>query len=322
VLAAIIVISSIALGLGVAHAEDAPSWTLTPSGTTVPGQPARSVVAFSASPGEQFSDSVTLHNPTNVPVQIQLFSSDAYTTRAGGGFALNTAPRTSHDLGSWITLPVVQFSAPAQADVKIPFTVDVPANASPGDHSGGVVALGTAPVSVHTKNGVDVQVKRAVGTRVYIRVKGPERPGLDIPSLQLDAPTNVLSPIVGSGTTTVTFTLANTGNTRLSPKIHVWLTDALGRTVKSFPDARLIDFLPGNQVVLTRSWSSGARLPIRLTAHVEASAGTTGASASTSEIVIPWLMLVAIAIAVGVVIWWWRRRRRRAPDPYAGIAGG
>ena len=284
-----------------------PTWSLAPTATPGAGQAGRSAIVVNASPGDQISDSVTLYNPTDVPVQIQLFTSDAFNVKNGGGFALNTSPQPTKDAGAWISLPVVQFSVDAKTGVKIPFTIAVPANASPGDHSAGIVALGVAPIGTKQSGSTAIDVKRAVGTRVYVRVDGPTKPSLDIASMTFDPASAVLAPF-GGGTNKISFVLSNTGNTRMSPTMRVWVTDALGRTVKSFPKFNVADLLPGNSATITRQWDGANGVALRLTAHAEAVAGKTTASASSSALAMPWLLLLLVLVVIALLVWWWRRR--------------
>ena len=197
--------------------------------------------------------------------------------------------------------------------MKIPFGVVVPKNATPGDHVAGIVALDTVPSSTKQEGSATVQVKRAVGAHVYIRVKGPVHPSLDVPSMSLDASTSLFAPAVNGGTSSLSFTLANTGNTRQSPRVRVWLTDAFGRTVKRFPDQRIPDLVPGGVAELTRAWSDTGGVPVRVTAHVVAESSTAHAEASTSQLVVPWILVALIVALFVTAIWFWRRRTRAAP---------
>jgi hypothetical protein len=249
-----------------------------------------------------------LYNPTDAPVQIQLFTSDAFNVKNGGGFALNTSPQPTKDAGAWIKVPVVQFSVDAKTGVKIPFDIAVPANASPGDHSAGIVALGVAPIGTKKSGATAIDVKRAVGTRVYIRVEGPMKPSLDVTSLTFDPASALLAPF-GGGTNRITFVLSNTGNMRMSPVARVWVTDAFGRTVKSFPKVAVPDLLPGNSATIVRAWNGGNGVALRLTAHVEAVSGSTKTQASNSALTMPWLLLMLVLVVIALLVRWRLGRR-------------
>jgi hypothetical protein len=291
-------------------AAESLSWSLRPTAAPGEGQAARPFFTYTVSPGDEVSDSVTLYNPTDRSLHLKLFSSDAFNTRSGS-FALNTSPRTNRDAGGWIKLPVLEFSVDPRTGVKIPFTVTVPRNASPGSHAAGIVALDTVPSTIKSEDGVAVQVKRAVGSRLYLSVRGPSHPGLDIAQLELHTSGSLLAPVTSGGTTSVEFTVANTGNTLQNPTVRVWLTDAFGRTVKQFPKVKLQDLLPGNEARLSRTWSGMARFPLRLTAHVAAVSESSEADASTSQIVIPWVFLLVVFVLGAAAVWLGRRRARR-----------
>jgi hypothetical protein len=295
-----------------AGAQESGGWTLAPTATPGVGEAARPYFLYSATPGETLSDSVTLYNTTDQALRFRLYPSDAFNTKKGGGYALNTSPQTPKHAGAWIKLPVVEFAAQAKSAVQIPFTIDVPADATPGDTSAGIVALNLAPEGSTKKNGVNLDVRRAIGARVYIDVDGPRHPELSIPDLALDSSKPLLAPVASSDGGTVSLTVANTGNTRLSPKVKVWVTDAFGKTVKSFAPVTLRDLLPGGKAELEKSWSSGSRLPLRLTAHATATTATADTEASASQLVIPWLLVILLLVLVALAVWWYRRRRARS----------
>ncbi len=315
------VLGSLFVPLGSAHAAAPPSWSLQPTATPGAGQAARPYFLFTVAPGEQVSDSATLYNPTSNTLHLRLFASDAYNTVRGGGFALHTAPQPNKDAGDWIKLPVTEFTVDPLTGVKIPYNVDIPKDAEPGDHVAGIVALDTATSSTEQKGGVAVQVHRAVGARVYIRVQGPLHPNLDVPKMSFEVSKPVLSPI-GSGDNTIDFTLTNTGNTRQSPRVHVWVTDVFGRTVKDFKKFVVPDLVPGGHADITRQWSGGSGVGLRLTAHVEAESTSATASATSAQLVIPWLLLIVLVALVVALVWARRRRRARrtasGPAPAAG----
>ena len=97
----------------------------------------------------------------------------------------------------------------------MPFTLTVPSDATPGDHTGGVLAAVTEQRT--TTNGQRVNVDRRIAARVYLRVNGPLTSSLQIDRLSAAHD----GPIVGNGTVTVTYRVRNTGNVRLRATAHV-----------------------------------------------------------------------------------------------------
>jgi len=131
----------------------------------------------------------------------------------------------------------------------------------------------------------------------------------------------VLAPITNGGGSSVSFTLANTGNTRQSPTVNVWVTDVFGRTVKDFSRFRVPDLVPGSQSDIVKSWSGGAGLGLRLTAHVSVESPSATTEATTNELVVPWLLVVLVLVLVALAVSWWVRRRRARPPREPAPAG-
>ncbi|TGJ94378.1 hypothetical protein DLJ96_19990, partial [Actinotalea fermentans ATCC 43279 = JCM 9966 = DSM 3133] len=80
-----------------------------------------------------------------------VYASDGVVT-ADGQFDLLPAGATPVDGGAWITLgegdtagPTQRVEVAAESSVTVPFTVAVPADATPGDHPAGVVAALARP---------------------------------------------------------------------------------------------------------------------------------------------------------------------------------
>lgn len=74
-----------------------------------------------------------------------------------------------------MTVPAAGGEGPGT--VVLPLTITVPADATPGDHSGAVVAASTTSGGSEAAN---VQLEQRVAVRVYLRVAGESAPGLTL----------------------------------------------------------------------------------------------------------------------------------------------
>jgi hypothetical protein len=130
---------------------------------------------------------------------------------------------------------------------------------------------------------------------------------------------------------TVSYTIKNTGNVILQPqRLEVAITGLFGRNLHQYalvrpkPDpahpatSPIPDqLLPGNSVVFTKTW---AELPPidHVTVHVRATATQLGSTApvrterTVGVWIVPWAVLLVIAIVLTLL--YWRRRRRRHDD--------
>ena len=139
------------------------------------GPTGRQLVRLRPRPGQEIVDRVAVTNYSEIPLDFQVYATDAYTTQ-DGGFALLTADGRPRDVGAWIALDSGTYQVPAGHRLDIPFRVVVPDNATPGDHArGGIVASVTTRRSDAT--GQQVDLDQRVAARVYLRVSGPAAPG-------------------------------------------------------------------------------------------------------------------------------------------------
>jgi hypothetical protein len=309
-------------------AEPAPAtgngaWSVGPANrSAAPG--ARPFFAFEAPAGSTVRDVVRITNLTGAPITFEVYGADAYNTPRDAGFALRTAEETPREVGAWISLKSAKQKIPAHAAKEIPFTLKIPANATPGEHIGGIVALNTAIESVQRTGGARIGIRRAVGARVFLRVAGPLTPGLRADGLGV-ARTEPLVPFVRHGRGTVRYTVVNTGNQRISPTARVRATGLFGREVKRWPDRHLPEILPGERTEITLPWNDPPSLDA-VTVRVELlAAGGIDVRTQTRFTAVPWPALLVLA---GTVFVLWsvlprliRRWRERAGLASSGETG-
>src|SRR5262249_34567456 len=142
---------------------------------------------------------------SNRPVTFQVYATDAFVTSTGD-LGLLPAAQKPTDIGSWVSVLHHTIKVPAHARVNEPFTLTIPANATPGDHTGGMIA------SV-LKEG-QVKVDQRIAVPIYLRLDGKLQPTLSIESTSTSYHGTV-NPFSGGGTD-VSYTVHNTGNVRLT----------------------------------------------------------------------------------------------------------
>ncbi len=106
---------------------------------------------------------MTVVSRSSTSITLRMYASDAFTVPSG---TMDLLPATGKpvDIGSWITVKQPTVTLRPQQAVVMPFTLTVPANATPGDHTGGVVA---SLISDEERTGVDLD--RRLGSRIYLR---------------------------------------------------------------------------------------------------------------------------------------------------------
>jgi hypothetical protein len=268
---------------------------------------------LSADPGTTVEDKVTVANKTGKPLSFRLYAADAYNTVRDGGFAVRTLKEKQRGVGAWARPAKSRVTVPPHRSVTVPFTLRVPEGAEPGDHVGALVALDER---IDAGDGsLALGVQRAVGARIYLRVNGPAVSAITVERVRISHH-QPLVPGLGDSTATISYTLHNTGNVTLDPRVEVRAQGLFGRTLLARDLAGIpSELLPGQRVRLTEPWRDAPQLDwgdITLTAYAK----DTRESASVSFFALPWLMAVVVVVfgAAGSVLGvrWFRGRRDRA----------
>ncbi|MFJ9536673.1 WxL protein peptidoglycan domain-containing protein [Streptomyces sp. NPDC101225] len=293
-----------------ARAADNGSWSVYPASSQIAARP---YFYLSADPGTTLKDKVVVANRTAKPLTLRLYAADAYNTARDGGFAVQTVTETQRGVGAWAKPARPRVTVPAHGKVTVPFTLRVPEGAEPGDHPGALVALDERVDK--GRGSLALGVRRAVGARVYLRVSGPALPAIAVENVHV-VHHQPLVPGLGDSTATVSYTLHNTGNVTLNPKVELRAEGLFGRTLLSRALTRVpAELLPGQRVELTEPWRGAPQLDwgeVTLTA----SAPHTRESASASFFALPWVVAVVllVVVAVGTVLVVRGRRDRVRPS--------
>ncbi|MBT0774033.1 DUF916 domain-containing protein [Kineosporia sp. J2-2] len=300
--------------------DNAVTWGVGPAPED--GQPTRAAFVHELTPGKSISDTVRVTNFSTGPLTFQMYAQDAINT-SDGGFDLLSRDEASRDIGLWVRIPQRTVTVPARSRAEVPFRIEVPADAGPGDHSGGIVAALLEQATDGT--GRNVIVERRVGTRIYGRVPGAVQAALTA-GAPLTRYSESLNPF-RAGAAKVTYTVHNSGNVRLAAQPSVSVKDLTGRVTRTATGAGVREVLPGQSVTMIvevpHVWPLG-----RLTVEAAVTAAPVegapddepaprGDSASGQVWAWPWAALAVVLLIVLLLAL--RRRARRtggesAPD--------
>ncbi|SDK97718.1 WxL protein peptidoglycan domain-containing protein [Streptomyces indicus] len=304
--------------LPAARAADNGTWAVFPTPPVGSEKNTREYFAHEADPGAEIEDSATIANTSDEALTFRVFATDAVNTPQGGAFALLPVEREPKDVGTWIRLGRkdaardTTLTVEARQRVDIPFRMKVPADASPGDHIGGIVALNTKVESVRKKDKVQVGVQRSVGARMYLRVNGPVAPDLAVESVSV-ARSAPLIPWISDARADVTYVLVNRGNVRLRPTVQLSAEGLFGRDVLTQrPRALKLELLPGQRVEFTERWADAPQLDwvtLKATAGAFDEPKVARSTAETSFVAAPWRVLLAL-LGLLVLVFTARRIRR------------
>ncbi|MCC3280498.1 DUF916 domain-containing protein [Arthrobacter sp. zg-Y40] len=296
-----------------AHAEgpDDVTWTVRTASNDLGAD--RTTFTYTVDPGGSLTDAMVITNRGDEPVALSVYAADGFTSD-DGELSLLVAGETSQAVGSWITAETKTVTIGPDAATTIPFTVDIPANATPGDYVGGLVTSLTVP---DAPSGVSVD--RRLGIRVNLRVGGDLAPSLAVEDLSVSW-NGGWNPFAG-GDAAMTYTLHNTGNAALS----VQPADVVSGPFGWFPvDAaegeEVPELLPGES--WTRTVTVDGILPLFvLLASTTVTPVMTDASGSTTPLAevsgtavgaaIPWTAMAIILLLAAATYLYIRRRRHR-----------
>ncbi|KSU51906.1 hypothetical protein [Microbacterium enclense] len=304
---------SAALAAAAPSADTTVTWSVKPA-DTAQGRD-RPNYAYDLPPGGTVGDALYVANRSPQPITLTVYAADGFLTE-DGALDILAGGVASTDLGSWVQIETAELTLDSGASAEVPFTIAVPADASPGDYAAGVVAS----MLVTADNGTITE--RRLGSRVHLRVQGDLAPALTVNDVAVDYH-GTANP-VEAGSATVTYTLTNTGNTRLDPNVDVALGGPFGLArVSAADDAP--ELLPGSSLQRTVEVASVVPLGL-LAADVTATSQVVsrtlaGAEPSTLDPLVsagsaataamPWTALAILAVLAAFVVWRIVAARRR-----------
>jgi len=302
------------------------TWSILPATATGPDKTRQRFEYGTVKPGSTITDHVEIVNDSPQSAAFSIYGTDASGTTAKGSLLLLAPQKKPTDIGSWVHFPggAAQLStiiAGGQAIVT-QFTLKVPPQATPGDHTGAVVAQ----VAIPGKNsaGVAVTTNYRIAVPLELRVPGALSAALQVQSISTGF-SDPFNPF-GTGTATVSYTVTNTGNVRQAGAQTVTVTGPFGQKVVVHPP-QLATILPGDSIRVTAQ--APGLFPLGpMTADVAVTAGwpidtivsghaAPEVTANASLFAFPWTLLglVLLLVAIGVGVWFylrWRGRLRRA----------
>ncbi|WP_159806840.1 WxL protein peptidoglycan domain-containing protein [Cellulomonas citrea] len=277
----------------------------------------RTSYSYNVDPGGHVDDAMVVTNHGTAPLDLAVYAADGFTADTGT-LDLVTQGTTSTGIGAWVRTATATVTVQPDASVEVPFTLDVPAGATPGDYAGGVITSLTQPDAA-----AGITVDRRLGIKIALRVGGALTPGMAVQDVHLSyaGSTNPFA----SGDATLTYTIRNTGNSLLSAQQAATVTGPFGWWPTAAPP---LDAAP--QLLPGESWTvtvpvHGVLPSFRIAATATLVPVVTDASGSTSTLTpvaatahtwaVPWtavaLLLLLVGAGVGAPVVLRRVRTRR-----------
>lgn len=272
---------------------------------------------YTIDPGTQMSDALIISNHDTEPLDLDVYAADGFTTTSGQ-LDLVTSDTVSTAVGAWTAVSSEHLQIAAGESVEVPFTVTIPADATPGDYAGGILTSLPQPGQEQ-----GISVDRRLGVRMHVRVLGDLAPSLSVEKMHVDY-AGTFNPF-GSGDATVSYTVRNTGNVRLAAAQTLKLAGPFGLLSRDVENVSAVpEILPGESWtvsvpvagVFPAFWlSATTTLSPELPVVAGATPGSAPVVSSAGAWVIPWALLVLLvliaAVALAAILLGKRRRRVR-----------
>lgn len=144
---------------------------------------AGSFFSFALAPGASVEDAVVVRNDGDEPLELVLYAADGITA-TNGGTSFTGSAESRHGTRSWLATGTSAVSLGPGASRTVPFRVQVPSDARPGEHVAGWVV--EAPPRAAGGPGISAQIVQRAGVAVVVRVPGDARAELALGELCLN----------------------------------------------------------------------------------------------------------------------------------------
>lgn len=177
----------------------------------------QSIFVYTLEPSVTREDGILVINNTRESKKLAIYATDS-TPSTDGAFACKQKSEERLEVGSWITLSQDEITLDPVSSQVIPFTVNLPENASVGEHNG-CILIQEIKEKVPGQAGATLSVR--TGLRVAITVPGQIIKNLSITSFTVDKNENgnwILIPQV-----------TNSGNASVDASVKVVTKNIFGK---------------------------------------------------------------------------------------------
>lgn len=179
----------------------------------------QSIFVYELKPGGSVQDGVQIMNGTDKAKTVLVYAVDSQLA-SGGAFACDQAADKPISVGTWVTMEKAEVKlAPGEKQV-VNFSVNVPKDASPGEHNGCIVMQDTERQRSSEGGGIVLSMRSAI--RLAVTVPGDIQKGLVFTGTGVE--------VRGSQKVLMSVGLRNSGNVSLDSDLDIKLMYAFGPT--------------------------------------------------------------------------------------------
>ncbi len=275
----------VSFGVSSTHAIEGESIVMSPTGKSL-----------DLDAGSSVSGSFKILNDGTTAYDFKVYAAP-YSVKSGNYDADFTATPAGADAYTWVTFDKKQYRLEPGQNVDISYTINVPADASPGGHYG-VMFAETQPSG---KNKSNVVANKRVGMVLYTAVKG------DYIQAGREVETIIPSFKLG-GIPSAMMTVENTGNAHFTSRETFRVKNIMGEKVYERTLEHII--LPKTTRDIALTWEKGSDLGWYT---VETQSVILGKTVSHSGLVFVaplWFLVIVALVIFGIIYMLWRRFRR------------
>ncbi len=246
-------------------------------------------------PGETRQFNLEISNLSATDQTYYLFRKDITGVRPGGVpiFAEENAERTGFELSEWITLGVTEVDVPVNESAVVSFILEVPENASPGSHFGGVFVSVEPPKLRSTGAAVGYEVANIIS----IRVAGEALESAQIRQFSTD------KYLYGSTNIKFLVRIENEGNVLVRPTGPLEVNNMFGKQVAllNFNES-LSGVFPNTDRDFEITWEDESPGFGRYEAVLSTSYGSEGQKNTISSTVTFWILPMNILVPAIIIL--------------------
>lgn len=184
----------------------------------------QSIFIYELKPGDAYEDAVQVFNNTTDRRTIELHAVDSIAA-SDGAFACAQNMENKVDVGQWITLDKSSVTLDAGQDETVGFKIQVPDNASVGEHGGCIAMQDANKGDTQTQGGVVLTFRSAI--RVAVTIPGDIVKALDVREVSL------IRNEQNDKQYTIRPSVVNTGNVSLDTDLKIELATLFGTSIET-----------------------------------------------------------------------------------------
>ena len=247
-------------------------------------------------PGEIKEFKLTIENLSATDQEYFVFPRNISGVKDGGTpiFAKDSNEKTGYEISDWVTLPFEKIYVPANQSISFEVIINVPGNASPGSHFGGVFISAEPPEIQNSGASVGYQV----GNLIHVRVAG------DVIESGSIRQFSTSKPFYSSQNVDFNVRIENSGNVLIRPVGPLEVFNMLGNKVGTvvFNEDGANVFPNSTREFLDLKWSGTSVGFGRYEAILSPVYGDEGAKKTMSSTVTFWILPMNIILpALGVL---------------------